>query len=146
LIRGNVRICAFILVGLAAASLAADLPRSGYVLIVHPSSRAARIDRKFVADVFLRRATRWPDDTPIHPVDLGPAAPARIRFSQEILSRSVASVRSYWQQRIFSGQGLPPPELPDEQDVVSYVVSHPGAIGYVSLGTPMSGAAVLQVN
>jgi ABC-type phosphate transport system substrate-binding protein len=146
LIRGNVRICAFILAGLSAATLAAELPRPGYVLIVHPSSRAARVDRKFLADVFLRRATRWPDDKPIYPVDLGPAAPARVRFSQEILSRSVASVRSYWQQRIFSGQGLPPPEFPDEHGVVSYVATHPGAIGYVPLGTPMNGAAILEVN
>jgi hypothetical protein len=139
-----VRIGAFILVGLAVASLAAEPPRA-YVLIAHPAIRVSKIDRKFVAEVFLRRATRWPDDTPIRPVDLGPDAPARVRFSQDILSRSVASVRSYWQQRIFSGQGLPPPELPVE-DVVSYVVSHPGAIGYVSAGTPLNGAAVLEVN
>jgi ABC-type phosphate transport system substrate-binding protein len=140
-----VRIGAFVLFGLVAASLAAEPPRA-YLLIVHPASRVSRIDRKFLAEVFLRRATRWPDDTPIHPVDLGPDAPTRLRFSQEILSRSVASVRSYWQQRIFSGQGLPPPELPGVEDVVSYVVSHPGAIGYVSAGTPLNGAAVLEVN
>ena len=140
------RIGAFILVGLTAASVAAEQPRSAYVLIAHPASRVSRIDRGFLAEVFLRRATRWPDDTPIHPVDLAPESPARIRFSQDILSRSVASVRSYWQQRIFSGQGLPPPELSNDEAVVSYVVTHPGAIGYVAAGTPLSGAALLDVN
>ena len=139
------RIGAFILVGLAAASFAAAPPRA-YVVIVHPAIHVSKVNRKFLADVFLRRATRWPDDTPIDPVDLGPDAPTRVRFSQEILSRSVTSVRSYWQQRVFSGQGLPPPELPDAESVVSYVVSHPGAIGYVSAGTPVNGATVLEVN
>jgi ABC-type phosphate transport system substrate-binding protein len=133
-----VRIGAFIVVGLAAASMAAEHPRSSYVLIVHPASRVSRIDRKFLAEVFLRRATRWPDDTPIHPVDLGPDGPARGRFSQEILSRSVTSMRSYWQQRIFSGQGLPPPGMADDEAVISYVVTHPGAIGYVGAGTAFS--------
>ena len=140
------RIGAFILFGLVMASSAGERPRPAYVLIVHPASRVSRIDRKFVAEVFFRRATRWPDETPVHPVDLGPDAPARIRFSQEILSRSVASVRSYWQQQIFSGQGLPPPELPDEHAVVSYVLSHPGAIGYVTGDTPLNGAAVVEAN
>ena len=140
------RIGAFILVGLAAGSLTAEHPRSTYVLIANPASRVSKIDRKFLAEVFLRRATRWPDETPIRPVDLGPDAPARARFSQEILSRSVASMRSYWQQRIFSGQSLPPPELADDEAVVSFVVSHPGAIGYVAAGTPLSGATVLELN
>ena len=140
------RIGAFILVGLAAGSLTAEHPRSTYVLIANPASRVSKIDRKFLAEVFLRRATRWQDETPIQPVDLGPDAPARARFSQDVLSRSVASVRSYWQQRIFSGQGLPPPELPDDEAVVSFVVSHPGAIGYVAAGTSLSGATVLEVN
>jgi ABC-type phosphate transport system substrate-binding protein len=116
------------------------------VVIVHPANRASRIDRQFLAEAFLRRATRWPDDTPIRPVDLGPDARARIRFSEEVLSRSVASVRSYWQQRIFSGQGLPPPELPDDESVVAYVLSHPGAIGYVGPGAALNGTKTVEVN
>ena len=136
----------FILIGLAAAAVAAEPPRSAYVVIVHPANRVSRIDRKFLAEAFLRRATRWPDDTPIHPVDLGPDARARIRFSEDVLSRSVASVRSYWQQRIFSGQGLPPPELADDESVVAYVLGHPGAVGYVAAGTALNGATVLEVN
>ena len=137
---------AFIVVALAAAAAAAESPRPAYVVIVSPGTPVSRVDRKFVSEVFLRRVTRWPDDTPIHPVDLGPDARARIRFSEDVLSRSVASVRSYWQQRIFSGQGLPPPELPDDEAVVSYVLSHPGAIGYVAAGTALNGARVLEVN
>ena len=64
------RIGVFILIALAAAAVAAEPPRSAYVVIVHPANRVSRIDRKFLAEAFLRRATRWPDDTPIHPVDL----------------------------------------------------------------------------
>lgn len=135
---------AFIFLALAAATAVAD-PAS-YVVIAHPRTSVARVDRKFLEDVFLRRATRWPDDTPIHPVDLGPDARTRSRFSEDILSRSVEAVRSYWQQRIFSGQGIPPPELPGDDAVVSYVLSHPGAIGYVATGTPLNGARILEVH
>jgi hypothetical protein len=133
------------LVALLAAAVGAEPRRAAFVLITHPGTMISRLDRSFVAEAFLRRATRWPDDTPIHPVDLGPDAPVRSRFSQEILSRSVASVRSYWQQRIFSGQGLPPPELPTDDAVVSYVLAHPGAIGYVAPGVSLHGATAVEV-
>jgi ABC-type phosphate transport system substrate-binding protein len=137
---------AFIVVALAAAAAAAEPARPAYVVIANPGTAVSRIDRKFATEAFLRRVTRWPDDTPIRPVDLGPDARARVRFSEDVLSRSVASVRSYWQQRIFSGQGLPPPELGDDEAVVAYVLSHPGAIGYVAAGTTLNGAKVLEVN
>jgi hypothetical protein len=53
-------------------------------------------------------------------------------FVKDVLKRSVAAVKSYWQQRIFSGRALPPPELDSEEEVVLYVLTHPGAVGYVS--------------
>ncbi len=135
----------FILVVLLAAAAAAASSRAGYVVIVNPKTPMVRIERKFLAEVFFRRTTRWPDDTPIQPVDLGPDSPARNRFSQEVLARSVASVRSYWQQRIFSGQGLPPPELADDGAVVDYVATHSGAIGYVAAGTSLDGTRPVDV-
>jgi ABC-type phosphate transport system substrate-binding protein len=135
---------AFIAVVLLALSGVAE-PRPGFVVIVHPGSLVTSVNRKFLAEAFLRRATRWSDDTAIRPVDLEPDAPARSRFSLEILSRSVAEVRSYWQQRIFSGQALPPPELAGDEAVVAYVASHPGAIGYVGSGARLSGVRTVDV-
>ena len=49
-----------------------------------------------------------------------------------MLKRSVAAVRSYWQQRIFSGRDVPPPEVDTENQVIKYVAGDPGALGYVS--------------
>ena len=63
-----------------------------------------------------------------------------------VLRRSVAAVRSYWQQRIFSGRGVPPPELDDDAAVVRYVLKYPGAIGYVTEGTPLEGAKVVTIH
>src|SRR5439155_23813865 len=92
----HLRIGVVIFFALSAAAVAADTRRSAYVLITHPGNPISRLDRKFVAEIFLRRTTRWPDDSAVHPVDLGPDAPVRSRFPQEILSRSVASVSTYW--------------------------------------------------
>jgi ABC-type phosphate transport system substrate-binding protein len=96
-------------------------------------------------DVFLKRTTRWNDGEAIRPVDQRPDSTARRRFSETILQRSVAAVKSYWQQRIFSGRDLPPPELDSDDAVVSYVTKHRGAVGYVSGTAKLERAKPVQI-
>jgi len=133
---------------LAAGALLLSLPAQGgdpdFKIIVHPG-RAGQVERSFLADGFLKNVTRWPDDEVIRPVDQRPDSPARRRFSEVVLKRSVAAVKTYWQQRIFSGRGVPPPELDSDEAVVRYVESHEGAVGYVSSATPPGKAKVVTV-
>jgi len=130
----------------AAPSLPADAQsRPEFQLIVHSSNPAQSIDRKFVADAFLKKVTRWSDDQVIQPVDMIPSSPVRRAFSEAVLERSVGAVKSYWQQLIFSGRSLPAPELDGDDAVVAYVASHPGAIGYVSGGAILRGVKLLAV-
>ncbi len=117
----------------------------GYVLIANANESANALDRKFVADAFLKKVTRWPDDQPIYPVDMVPASTVRRAFSEEVLDRSVSAVKSYWQQMIFSGRNVPGPELDGDDAVISYVAGHAGAIGYVSAGAHLHGVRVLTV-
>lgn len=136
------------LVGLVgrSASVAADGHGGGsFRLIVNPANPVGGVDRTFVAEAFLKKTTRWPNDELIRPVDLEPDSPVRRRFSDEVLKRSVSAVKSYWQQMVFSGRGLPPPELDNEDQIVRFVLKNPGAIGYVSGITNVEGAKVIAV-
>ena len=130
----------FIAVGWAAA---AQPP--GFLVITHPSNPALGVERTFLADVFLKKTTRWPDDALIYPVDQGPDSGARQLVSEQVLRRSVFAVRSYWQQRIFAGRGLPPPELESDEAVLRYVRGRPGAVVYVSDRAALGGVKVLSV-
>ena len=58
---------------------------------------------------------------------------------------SVAAVKLYWQQAVFSGRDVPPPELDSEQEVVRFVLRNPGAIGYVSDGADIGAARALPL-
>ena len=78
-------------------------------------------------------------------VDQRSTSNARQRFSDSVLRRSVAAVKNYWQQRIFSGRDLPPPELESDEAVVSYVVNHRGALGYVSGSAKLDKAKPVAV-
>jgi ABC-type phosphate transport system substrate-binding protein len=106
-----------------------------YRVIVNARSPVDSLDRRALADMFLKKVKRWPADGPVLPVDLGPDSLARRRFSEEVLSRSVSGVRNYWQQLIFSGRDVPPPEFSSEEEVIRYVGRTPGSVGYVSSST-----------
>ena len=135
-------------VGLAPllrAAQAAPSDARPFHVIVNPANPAATVDRAFVAQAFLKKVRRWPDGQSILPVDLTRDSAVRREWSLELLGRSVEAVKNYWQQLIFAGRDLPPPELPSESDVISYVLHNPGAIGYVSATAPLHGAKVLGI-
>jgi hypothetical protein len=69
----------------------------------------------------------------------------RARFSQQVLGRSVGAVQAYWQQRIFSGSDIPPPEVDSDQKVVDFVLRNEGAVGYVSGSANLNGAKPVDV-
>lgn len=121
-------------------------PPPAYEIIVHPGNPLKVVNRKFLEDAFLKKITRWPDDSVIHPVDSIPNRSARASFSRDVLERSVAAVKAYWQQRIFSGRDVPPPELDSDERIVNYVLEHEGAVGYVSPTANVRGAKPLTVS
>jgi ABC-type phosphate transport system substrate-binding protein len=114
-------------------------------LVVHPSNQQRSAERAFLADAFLKKTSRWEGGETIRPVDLRPAAAPRRVFTERVLKRSVGAVRSYWQQRIFSGRDVPPPELESDDDVIAFVAKHPGAIGYVSGASKLRGVKELAL-
>lgn len=116
-----------------------------YLVVVNQQNGASSLSRRFVSDVFLKKSTRWSNDSVVKPVDLGPDSSTRRAFSEEVLKRSVAEVKSYWQQVVFAGRDVPPPELAGDDEVLKFVAGHPGAIGYVSGTANVSTVKVVSV-
>ena len=127
----------------AGADATSPLP---FRVIVNPNNPVSSVDHKFLLDAFLGRTTRWSDNQLIRPADLRPESATRRRFSDEALRRSVAAVKIYWLQVVFSGHGVPPPEFETDADVVKFVRRTPGAVGYVSSTTNVEGTKVVDVN
>jgi len=122
-------------------------PEEGaFVVIVHPDNAIAALNRDFVRDAYLKKATDWPDGETIRPIDLSARFPARQRFTHDVLRKSHAQLRSYWNQQIFSGKGLPPAEAESTADAIAYVLAHPGAIGYLPAGAPPGAAKIVEVH
>jgi ABC-type phosphate transport system substrate-binding protein len=118
---------------------------SAFKIIVDADNPMTSAERKAIADFFLKRRTTWPDNETVRPIELAADSPVRARFSAQVMGKTVVQMRSYWQQRIFTGHELPPLELASDQDVVKFVTTHRGAIGYVSAQADIGSAKVLQL-
>jgi ABC-type phosphate transport system substrate-binding protein len=130
---------------LLVAALPLLAPQELFKVVVHPAHSPATVDRKTLAEVFLKKAAKWADGTAATPVDQVDRSDVRQAFSREVLGKSVSAVKNYWQQAIFSGRGVPPVEKKTDLDVIVFVQSTPGAVGYVSATAPTGKAKVLQV-
>lgn len=116
-----------------------------YRVIVNRDNPADSITKDQLSDYLLKKDSRWDHGEPADPVDLDSGSDVRQVFSKEVHGRSVSSIKNYWQRQIFSGRGVPPPEVTSDQAVIDFVRSRPGAIGYVSSRAQVNGVKTLTV-
>ncbi len=114
-------------------------------IVVHPSNELTSISREELSKIFLKRLGTWADGEIARPVDQPPDAAARARFSRLVHGRSVVTIEVYWRRMIFSGRDVPLIELQDDDRVLEYVRTHPGAVGYVSASAQTEGLRVLAL-
>lgn len=119
---------------------------TGFKVIVNPDTDVTSLTKKQVSRLFLKKVKTWDNDLNVVPVDLPSSADAREIFSKQVHGKSVNAVQAYWQQRVFSGRDVPPPEKESDASVVEFVRNNPGAIGYVSADADVRGVKVIAVN
>ena len=124
---------AFAMLGVRAAAQGASASNGqAFVVVVNADNPITAIDRDELSRMFLKRVATWPNGSAAEPVDLPAAEPSRIAFSKVVHKKPVNAVRAFWQQQIFSGRDIPPVEESTEANVVSWVSTHVGGVGYVS--------------
>ena len=119
---------------------------SDYQVIVHPDNAVTDVARDVLREAYLKKAIEWPGGETIRPIDLTTRFTQRERFAHEVLRKTPAQLKSYWNQQIFSGKGVPPPEASSPGDVVNYVVAHRGAVGYIPARADPGHAKVVRIH
>lgn len=121
---------------LAAPAVGRANPASPFQVIVHNDVGGTAISRATLAAIFLGKVDRWGSGGQIAPVDLTATSSVREAFSEHVLGMPTAGVRHYWLERIAEGH-WPPRTRQTDEEVVDYVASTPGAVGYVAPGTTL---------
>jgi ABC-type phosphate transport system substrate-binding protein len=131
-----------VLLAIGPSVLPQDDP--GYKVIIHGENPTVELEQSKVAKIFLKRIRRWDDDEPVTAVDQNKDSPARIAFTKGVHGKDVGAILKYWQRMIFSGRDVNPEELAGDVQVLKFVRTHRGAIGYVS-GTTDLGEGVKEL-
>jgi ABC-type phosphate transport system substrate-binding protein len=115
-----------------------------YKIIVNPANPATSISKDEVSRIFLKKSTKFPDGRGASPVDLPVNSSIRESFSKNVLGKPASAVDAYWQQQIFSGRDIPPPQK-SEAAAINLVRSNENGIAYVSAGADIGGLKVITV-
>jgi len=128
-----------------AMAISAFASAADFKVIVNSSNSSAKISKTDLNAIFLKKMAKWSDGVPAAPVNQSKKSPVRDSFTTTVHGKSVAAVDSYWQQQIFSGRDVPPPEKSSDADVVAFVKANPGAIGYVTNAAATAGVKTVDV-
>lgn len=135
---------------LLAVAVGAAVPSSGgtdgFQVVVHPSVRGTWISRSNLSAIFTGKSDRWGDRVSARPVDQSAKAAVRHAFTVSVLGLSMGELQRYWQDRVASDRVFPPPIKGSDQEVLSFVASTSGAVGYVAADAAIpEGVKVLAV-
>lgn len=127
---------------LPLALLLAGSPAQASNVVVIGHASLSRLDAGTVQKVFTGKAIEV-GGVAVTAVNASTGSNVRNRFLQTFLSQDEEKYTAYWTVRRYIGKGAPPKELNSSAEVINFVQSTPGAIGYIDEGDLKPGLNVL---
>jgi len=115
-----------LLLGRTFFAMAAD-----YILVVHRENPVQRLSPQEVRDIFLGKKSKWGNDAPITLV-MNTNEEIHEQFTRTILQKSPIQLSVYWKKILYSGVGMLPLAVKDDEAAKSYVGFHKNAISYIT--------------
>jgi ABC-type phosphate transport system substrate-binding protein len=132
----DLRLALVLLTFIAGQALAA-----GGVVVIG-DARLARLDPLTLEKVYTGRIIEV-DGIPVTAVNANSGSTIRNRFLQVYLNQDEDKYTAHWTVRRYIGKGTPPRELSSSAEVINFVKSTPGAIGYIDEAEVPPGVNVL---
>ena len=102
-----------------------------FVVVVNAANPESSADAETLSAVFLKQRKKWANGEPILPVEHSLLSSLRSAFALAVYGQPAGALQAYWQGEVLAGRDSPPPVLADDLQVLIYVATHVGAIGYV---------------
>ena len=123
----------------AAPSRAADRP-TPFVVVAHAS--VGRVDAATLQRLYTGRAIEVAG-VPVTAVNFTSGSALRDRFLADVVEMPNDRYAAYWTVRRHVGKGVPPRELKTSADVIDFVQTTPGGLGYIPAGDLRPGLNVI---
>ena len=126
---------------LALGCMASELDAAGGVVVIGHAS-LTRLDVATLEKIYTGKVIEV-EGIPVKPVNANSGSAVRNRFLQVYLNEDEDKYTAYWTVRRYIGKGASPRELTSSADVINFVKSTPGAIGYIDEADVQPGINVL---
>jgi ABC-type phosphate transport system substrate-binding protein len=119
-------VAAAFVVALVSTPVLADV-----VAVVSVDSHVTTLTKNQLIDIFLGKASRFPDGTVAVPIDQAEGSSARDEFYLKVAGKSAAQLKAYWSKIIFTGRGQPPPVVANGVELKKRLGKDTAVIGYI---------------
>jgi len=119
-----------IAIGLALC-LGSIVGNADVVAVVSSKNPVTAMDKSQLADIFLGKASRFPNGVRAVPIDQAEGAPDRDEFYGKVVGKTASQIKAYWSKIIFTGRGQPPPSVSNSIEMKKRIADNPDAIGYI---------------
>lgn len=126
---------------LLAVSLIFLPARAGEIVVIG-NSNVPKMDAETVQKIYTGKYISVAGVS-VTPVGVKSGTTMRNRFLHDYLNQDEEKYTAYWTVRRYIGKGAPPAELASAADVISYVQSTPGAVGYIDEAELKQGMNVI---
>lgn len=115
----------------SALAFCASTVAAQVTAVVSARNPVTTLTKDQVADIFLGKASRFPDGTPAVPIDQAEGSTARDEFYARFAGKSPAQLKAHWSKIIFTGRGQPPREALNSPEMKKLIADNPNVIGYL---------------
>lgn len=115
---------------------------SAYVVIVNQQNTAS-ITIDDVKKIYSGKMASFPDGSKATPIMLTDIEPARKVFLDKVLQMNENRFVAIWAKLLFTGNGIPPIEVPSTEQVLDLVSSDTAAIGFIPKAQVTSNVKVV---
>lgn len=103
-------------------------------VIVHPGNSLEAITKDELKRIYLGKSKEFPNGLPIAALDQEKESKEKKEFYKKVVGKSLSQVSAYWSRLIFTGKGVPPRVLSNDEELKIWVAFHPESIAYINAG------------
>jgi len=134
-----------VMAALFSSMLEVEAADEEILIIVNKEISIKSLSLNTLIDIYTNNRTKWDNGEKIY-VSMLKKGPVHDAFSNQLIGMAPRKLISIWKKVIFTGIGTPPKVLNSEAEMIQYVATTKGAIGYISASTSAENVIVFKIN
>jgi len=121
------------------------LVKADVIVIANDSVKLNAISPTSLNRIYAMQIKTWPDGTPIKVFTFHTHSKTYKDFVLNQAHLQPPQLERHWKRLLFTGMGKAPVEVSNNEEMIEFVKSTPGAIGYVTEAFHLDDAKILEV-